>query len=110
MQSILRVDIQTKRESITVGVLCRHPDNSATTIDKFNEELNELFFVLNKSKSPFYSIGNNNINLLKISKNDAICRYASMLISCNCQCLIDVSTRVCASSGTLVDHVYTNDK
>ena len=102
--------MQTKREPIAIGVVYRHPDNSATTIDKFNKEMNELFLTLNMSKRPFYCIGDININLLKISKNDAIRRYASMLISCNCRCLIDVPTRFCASTSTLIDHIYTNDK
>ena len=31
----LWVDVQTKREPITIGVVYRHLDNSATTIDKF---------------------------------------------------------------------------
>ena len=33
-----------------------------------------------------------------------------MLISCNCQCLINLPTRIIASSQTLIDHIYTNDK
>ena len=106
----LWVDIQTKRGPIAIGVVYRHPDNSATIIDKFNQEMNELFLTLNMSKRPYYCLGDININLLKISKNDAIRRYASMLISCNCRCLIDVPTRFCASTSTLIDHIYTNDK
>ena len=73
-------------------------------------EMNELFLTLNTRKSPFYCIGVININLLKISKNDAIRRYASMLISCNCRCLIDVPTRFYPSTSTLIDLIYTNDK
>ena len=38
----LWVDIQTKRGPIAIGAIYRHPDNSATTIDKFNKEMNEL--------------------------------------------------------------------
>ena len=106
----LWVDIQTKRGPIATGVVDRHPDNLATTIDKFIKEINELFLRLNMSKRPFYCIGDININLLKISKNDAIRRYASMLISCNCRCLIDVPTRFCISTSTLIDHKYTNAK
>ena len=33
-----------------------------------------------------------------------------MLISCNCQCPINIPTRLCASTSTLIDHIYTNDK
>ena len=40
----------------------------------------------------------------------AICRYASMLISCNCGALTNVPTRVCASSSTLFDRIYTKNK
>ena len=106
----LWVGIQTKRGPIAFEVVHRYPDNSATTIDKFNKEMNELFLTLNMSKRPFYCIGDIHINLLKISKSDTIRRYASMLISCNCRCLIDVPTRFCASTSTLIDHIYTNDK
>ena len=106
----LWVDIQTKRGSIAIVVVYRHPDNSATTMDKFNKEMNELFLTLKMSKRPFYCISDININLLKISKNDVIRRYPSMLINCNCRCLIDVPTRFCASRSTLIDHIYTNDK
>ena len=96
----LWVDIQTKRGPIAIGVEYRHPDNSATTIDKF-KEMNKLLVTLNMRKRPFYCIGDININLLKISDNDAIRRYASMLISCNCRCLIDVPTRFCVSIQVL---------
>ena len=88
----LWVDIQTKRGQTAIGVVYRHPDDSAATIDKLKEELNELFLTLNKSKSPFYCIVDINFNLLKISKDDATCRYARKLISFNCQCLISLPT------------------
>ena len=101
----LLVDIQTKRGPIAIGVVYRQPDISATTIDKFNKEMNELFLTLNMSERQFYCIGDININLLKISKNDAIRRYASMLISCNCRCLMDVPTRFCASTSTSINHI-----
>ena len=32
-----------------------------------------------------------------------------MLMSCNCQCLIDVATRVTSGSKALIDHEYTSD-
>ena len=72
--------------------------------------MNELFLTLNTSKSRFHCIGDININLLKISKNDAVCRYASMLISCNCWCVINVPTHVCTSSSILIDHICASDK
>ena len=64
--------MQTKRGPIAIRVVYRHPDNT----DKFNKEMNELFLTLNMSKRPFYCQGDINIDLLKISMNDAIRRYA----------------------------------
>ena len=49
----LWVDIQTKRGSLVVGVIYRHPDDSGPGIDKFNEEINDLFLTLNKNKYTF---------------------------------------------------------
>ena len=46
-------------------------------------------------------IGGININYLKKNKSDIICRYASMLINCNCLRLIDLPTRARASSSIL---------
>ena len=61
----LWVDIQNKQGRIAIGVVYSHPDNLATTIVKFNKEMNELFLTLNMSKHPFYCIGDIDINLLK---------------------------------------------
>ena len=88
----------------------RHPDDSATAIDKFNEDFNELLVLLNNTKCPFYCLGDFNVNLLNVSNKDAVRKYAYMLLSCNSRCLIDVPTRVTATSRTLLDHIYTNDK
>ena len=87
----------------------KHPNDSTAGIDKFTDELNELFILLNNSKNPFYSLGDFNVNLMNISSNNAVRRYANMLISCNNRCLIDVSTRIGPTSSTLIDHLYTND-
>ena len=58
----LWVDISTNQRSVTVGVVNRHPDDSATAIDKFNEEFNELLVLLNNTKCPFYCLGDFNVN------------------------------------------------
>ena len=104
------ISIQTKRGSLVVGVIYRHPDNSSPGLDKFNEEINDLFLIINKNKSTLYCVGDFNINLLKLSDKAVIRRYASTLLSCNCRCLIDKPTRIGPSSSTLIDNVYSNNK
>ena len=75
--------------------------------DDFNANTNTLILSLEK---PFYCLGDFNINLLNIYARDEIRRYANMLLSCNCRCLIDVPIRVTKTSKTLIDHVITSDK
>ena len=54
----------------------------------------------------FYCLGNFNIDLFNIYVSDEIRRYASMLLGCNCWCLIHVPTRVTETSKILI----TNNK
>ena len=106
----LWVDVHSKLTFIVVGVTYRHPNESASSIDAVNERINEVLLSLNNSKKTFYCLGDFNINLLKISNLETVRKYANMLISCNCQFLINFPTRITASSQTLIDHIYTNDK
>ena len=106
----LRVEIQTKQESFVVGVVHRHPDENAVSIDRFNDEFNELLLSLSCEKKEFCCVEDFNVDLMKITNKKAVRRYANILLSCNCQCLIDVLTRVNSSSNTLIDHIYTDTK
>ena len=65
------------KNPVTIGVVYRHPDNSTARIDRFTDELNELFFMLNNNKSPFYCVGDFNVNLMNISSKDAVRRYSN---------------------------------
>ena len=106
----LWVEIQTKEESFVVGVVYRHPDENAVSIDRFSDEFNELLQSLNCENKEFYCVRDFNVDFMKITNKEAIRRYANMLLSCICQCLIDVPTRVNSRSNTLIDHIYTNSK
>ena len=61
-------------------------------------------------KKNFIGVGDFNVDLMKITHKEAIHRYANILLSCNCQCLIDVPTKINSSSNTLIDHICTNSK
>ena len=91
-------------------MIYRHPNDSGPGIDKFNEEINDLFLTINKNKGTLYCVGDFNTNLLKLSDKAVICRYATTLIICIYRCLIDKPTRIDPSSSTLIDHIYSNDK
>ena len=51
-------------------------------------------------------MGDINIDLLKIEKNENSRNYANSLISSSCKCLINIPTRV--NSAALLDHAYTS--
>ena len=80
----LWVDVQTKRGSLVVGVIYRHSDDPGPGIDKFNEEVNDLFLNINKNKGTLYCVGDFNIKFLKLSDKAVIRRYAITLMRCNC--------------------------
>ena len=60
----LWIDILGDNEPSSIGVVYKHPDDSTAGIDKFTDELNELFISLNNSKNPFHCLGDFNVNLM----------------------------------------------
>ena len=49
----LWVEIQTKQESFVVGIAYNHPDKNVVSINRFNDEFNELLLSLNCEKKEF---------------------------------------------------------
>ena len=62
------------------------------------------------SKKQHYCFGDFNIDLMQISTNNSIRRYADMLLSCTCLSLIELPTQISLTSKTLLDHIYTNNR
>ena len=76
----LWIDIHAKTGPIVVGVVYRYPIATASAVDNFKDCLNEIFTSLNNSKKQYYCFGDFNINLMQISTNDSIRRYANILL------------------------------
>ena len=106
----LWIDIHAKTGPIVVGVVYRYPIATASAVDNFKDCLNEILTSLNNSKKQYYCFGDFNINLMQISTNDSIRRYANMLLSCTCLSLTDLPTRISLTSKTLLNHIYTNNR
>ena len=105
----LWINVTLNDSSTVVGVVYRHPRSGPRDIEKFCESMQDIFDIFNKKKRPFYIMGDFNIDLLKIFKNEIIGQYANMLLGSMCKCLIDIPTRVTSKSKALIDHIYTND-
>ena len=97
-----------QKHAIVVGVVYRHPIATTSAVDDFKDSLNEILVSLNNSKKQYYCLDDFNIDLMQISTNNSIRRYADMLLSCTCLSLIDQPTRISLTSTTLLDHIYTN--
>ena len=93
---------------LTVGVIYSHPVYGKDSIGKFIESIENVHRKIISQKQYFFVMGDINIDLLKIEKNENSRNYANSLISSSCKCLINIPTRVNINSATLLDHAYTS--
>jgi len=66
----LWIDIKTKNDFVTLGVIYRHPVYANQQIDNFSNSLNTIFDHFNRTKCTFHVFGDFNLNLLAIQTND----------------------------------------
>ena len=104
-QSIfIEIKNTVNKKNAVVGVTYRPP---ASDIDTFFNYFESCVNLISRGGKHMYLLGDFNINLL--SENDMLCnRFSSFLRTYSLYPLIDKPTRVCASSQTLIDNVFTN--
>ena len=93
---------------LTVEVIYHHPVYDKDSIGKFIKSIENVHCKIISQKRYFFVIGDINIDLLKIEKNENSINYANSLISSLCKCLINIPTRVNINSATLLDRAYTS--
>ena len=103
------IELGTKSGPIVVGVTYRHPTTLAEDYENFSTNLGQIFQQLIDKKYPFFSLGDYNIDLMKIKTNNSVRKYVNSMLSLPCKCAIDLPTRVTDHSKTLIDHIYFND-
>ena len=88
------------------GTVYRHPK---TNMNEFLDMLDNILTDLNNNHTQYFILGNMNINTLNNYSSKCTQDYLNMLSS-NCTVnLIDKPSRVTPSSGTIIDHILTND-
>ena len=104
-QSIfIEIENIVDKKNVVVGVTYRPP---ASPIDNFIEYLESCFNIISRGGKPDYLLGDFNVNLH--TENDRFYdKFSSFLTSYALYPLIDKPTRVCASSQTLLDNIFTN--
>ena len=104
------IEVQTMINSITVGVVCRHPSQLANVIERFYFKLHDIFSDLNAWKRTFYALADFNIDLFKINN----CNYVRKHVDNVMSRLLIVGARLIYRScnrllQTFVDHIYFNE-
>ena len=56
-----------------------------------------------------YVVGDFNVDVLKIDRDNNVRKYANHLLSSDCKCGSDVPTKTTDTTKSLLDHIYTND-
>ena len=97
-----------KYQKYIIGSVYRLPSYVNIDIEIFTEEYTELLNNL-RSRSKFvYLCGDYNIDLLKISTNNVFNKFYENITSCGFIPKITLPTRICDTTSTLIDNVYTN--
>ncbi len=97
--------INEYKRKIVVGVIYRPPGYD---VDKFNRDFDLLLVKLNKSRSKFVLAGDYNINLLNSDSHSSTGDFLNNLFSHSCYPTISRPTRLCSTTSTLIDNIFTN--
>ena len=82
---------------------------SDSSVDVFNERINDLLNVIQKENKLIYVMGDLNTDLLKSDVHKSTSSLLDVLYSYNVFPVITKPTRVTESTATLIDHILTNN-
>ena len=80
-----------------------------SSVDVFNERINDILNVIQKENKLIYVMGDLNIDLLKSDVHKSTSSLLDVLYSYNVLPVITKPTRVTESTATLIDHILTNN-
>ena len=89
-----------------VGVIYRPNTAPGADMDLFSTTLFEVMEIINNEHKIGVIMGDMNIDLLKCSKHGKTNEYMNQIISLGYLPVVTKPTRVCASTATLIDHIY----
>lgn len=103
----IKISSSGKQQPIICGVIYRSPNPTKSANDNFLIEMNLILKRLQKSKF-CYIMGDFNYNLLDTTSLN-INNYIDMFYSNSFFPLIDKPTRICNTTATLLDQIWTNN-
>ena len=91
-----------------IGNIYRLPVYVADDLNVFINEFTDLLIVLRARSKSVFLCGDYNIDLLKINANDNFNIFYENVISSSFILSITLPTRICDTTSTLIDNIYTN--
>lgn len=104
----IEVESESGKPTI-VGVIYRPNTAPRSDIDIFTTTLLDLMDKVNNEKKTGVIMGDMNIDLLKFDIHDGTNAYLDNIFSRGFLPLILKPTRICASTASLIDHMFTNN-
>ena len=94
-------------DTLIVGSVYRHPNNTANDIKTFEDALISIIKSF-KTYQKYLVMGDFNIHYDKLDTSKTIEDYANHINSVGCMQLINKPTTICATCSSTIDHVYIN--
>ena len=91
-----------------VGNIYRLPLYLSDDVQSFAKEYTDVLNVLRTRSKSVYVCGDYNIDLLKIGSNNDYCSFCENVLSSSVAPKIALSTKMCDTTSTLIDNVYSN--
>ena len=89
-------------------IVYRLPFYLSDDLESFTPEFADLLNNIRIRSKFVYKCEDYNINLLKVSSNSDYCLFYENVLSSSFALKITLPTRICDTTSTLIDNVYTN--
>ena len=103
----LFVDLKFNRRPVTVGTIYRVPDDRIANNNKFLHHLNNALRILHSKQTRCFLMGDMNFDLLDLD-SQAEDLFKDEMFAYSFYPIINHPTRITDTSGTCIDHVWTN--
>ena len=95
-------------QKYTISNIYRLPLYTSDDLTKFTDEHTQLLHELRLRSKTVYLCGDYNIDLLKIDSNEKFSTFYENTTSVGFVPKITLPTRICETTSTLIDNIYTN--
>ena len=107
-ESVFIETSSSDNHSIVVGVIYRPNSAPRADLDLFSSTLCDIMTIINSEQKTSMILGDMNIDL-KYLKHKKTNDYLDNIFSLGYLPVVTKPTRVCASTATLIDHIYSNN-